>query len=224
MGYKQDFIEFMVRSGVLCFGEFKTKSGRLSPYFINTGNYCTAAQASALGRYYAECIKDNLGDGFDAIYGPAYKGIPLAVSASISLYLDFGIDKPYTFNRKEAKDHGEGGSFIGYKPKDGDRIVIIDDVVTAGTSLRESLELLHGCADVQVAALVISVDRMERAGGEKTALDDIRASLGIPIFPIVTLDDIVETLYNREIDGRVHIDDACMEKIRAYRKLYGPVA
>lgn len=221
MGYKSEFIEFMVKSGVLCFGEFKTKSGRLSPFFINTGNYCMASQADQLGKYYAACINENVTD-FDAVYGPAYKGIPLAVAASVSLYREYGIDKPYCFNRKEAKDHGEGGNFIGYKPKDGDKIIIIDDVVTAGLSLGESIELLKSAADVEIAALVISVDRMERAKGDKTALDDIRDLLNIPIFPIVTLDDIIDTLYNKPVDGKIYIDDAMLEKIKEYRRLYGP--
>ena len=141
--YKEAFITFMVRSGVLTFGDFTTKSGRRTPYFINTGNYKTGAQASQLGDYYAACIQKHFPDGVDCLFGPAYKGIPLAVAAASSLYRNYGRDLPYCFNRKEAKDHGEGGVMVGYKPQDGDRVAIVEDVVTAGTAVRESIELFH---------------------------------------------------------------------------------
>ena len=147
MTYQEEFITFMVRAGVLTFGDFTTKSGRRTPYFINTGNYKTGAQAAKLGDYYAACIQQNLPDGVDCLFGPAYKGIPLAVSAAASLYRNYGRDLPYCFNRKEAKDHGEGGVMVGCKPQDGDRVVIVEDVVTAGTAVRESIELFQHVAD-----------------------------------------------------------------------------
>ena len=165
MTYQEEFITFMVRAGVLTFGDFTTKSGRRTPYFINTGNYKTGAQAAKLGDYYAACIQQNLPDGVDCLFGPAYKGIPLAVSAAASLYRNYGRDLPYCFNRKEAKDHGEGGVMVGCKPQDGDRVVIVEDVVTAGTAVRESIELFQHVADVKMRALIVSVDRMERAPG-----------------------------------------------------------
>ena len=161
MTYQEEFICFMVRSGVLTFGDFVTKSGRKTPYFINTGNYRTGAQAARLGEYYAACIQENMPDGIDALFGPAYKGIPLAVSAAASLYRQYGRDLPYCFNRKEAKDHGEGGSMVGYQPKDGDRIAIVEDVVTAGTAVRESIELFRSVARVEMCALFVSVERDE---------------------------------------------------------------
>ena len=162
MTYKEEFITFMVRAGVLTFGDFTTKSGRKTPYFINTGNYKTGAQAAKLGDYYAACIQNSLPDGIDCLFGPAYKGIPLAVSAAASLYRNYDRDLPYCFNRKEVKDHGEGGSMVGYKPQDGDNVVIVEDVVTAGTAVRESIELFKHVAKVNMKALIVSVDRMER--------------------------------------------------------------
>ncbi len=221
MGYKQDFIKFMVRSGALCFGEFVTKSGRLSPYFINTGNYSMGSQISLLGSYYAACIKENLGDNFDIIYGPAYKGIPLAVAAAASLYDKYGIDKAYCFNRKEAKDHGEGGNFIGAKPKAGDRIVIVDDVVTAGTSAKESISELKNFADVEIKALIVSVDRMEKGKGELSSIQELSRDTGIMIYPMVTIEDIIETLYMQKIDDKIVLDEKTMLNINEYRRLYG---
>ena len=165
MTYKEEFITFMVRSGVLTFGDFTTKSGRKTPYFVNTGNYKTGAQAAKLGDYYAACIQEHMPDGITCLFGPAYKGIPLAVSAAASLYRNYDRDLPYCFNRKEAKDHGEGGSMVGYKPQDGDDVAIVEDVVTAGTAVRESIELFKHVADVNIKALFVSVDRMGRAPG-----------------------------------------------------------
>ena len=158
---KKEFIEFMMSADVLRFGEFKTKSGRLSPYFVNTGNYKTGAQISTLGKFYAQCIMENCKDNFDAMFGPAYKGIPLATSAAGALARDYGVDKPYFFNRKEVKDHGEGGSLVGYQPKDGDRIIIIEDVITAGTAVRETVPILQSAAKVTIPDMFISVNRCE---------------------------------------------------------------
>ena len=222
MTYQEKFIYFMVRSGVLTFGDFTTKSGRKTPYFVNTGNYKTGAQVSRLGDYYAACIQEHLPDGIDALFGPAYKGIPLAVSAASALYRNHGRDLPYCFNRKEAKDHGEGGAMVGYKPQDGDRIAIIEDVVTAGTAVRETIELFKSVADVKFAALFVSVDRMERGTRECTTLDELRQDYGIQVCPIVTIRDVIACLHNKEVDSRVYIDDAMLARMEDYLALYGP--
>ena len=224
MGYKEEFITFMVRSGVLTFGDFTTKSGRKTPYFVNTGNYKTGGQAARLGDYYAACVQDHAPDGVSCLFGPAYKGIPLAVTAAASLYRQYGRDLPYCFNRKEAKDHGEGGSMVGYQPKDGDRLVIIEDVVTAGTAVRETIELFQSVADVKFTALFVSVDRMERGTRECTTLDELRQDYGIRVYPIVTIRDIINCLHNKEVDGRVYIDDAMLGRMEDYLAQYGPRA
>ncbi len=192
---KKEFIEFMMSADVLRFGEFTTKSGRLSPYFVNTGNYKTGAQIATLGKFYAQCIMDNCGDNFDAMFGPAYKGIPLVTTAAGSLSRDFNIDKPYFFNRKEAKDHGEGGSLVGYKPQDGDRIIIIEDVITAGTAVRETVPVLQAAAKVSIPDMFISVNRCEvgqHAG--KTAVMEVKEEFGINVHAIITVADIHEYL------------------------------
>ncbi|MEL4860923.1 orotate phosphoribosyltransferase [Pseudoflavonifractor phocaeensis] len=221
MSYQEEFITFMVRSGVLTFGDFTTKSGRKTPYFINTGNYKTGAQASKLGDYYAACIQQNLPQGVDCLFGPAYKGIPITVAAASSLYRDYGRDLPYCFNRKEAKDHGEGGTMVGYQPKAGDRVVIVEDVVTAGTAVRETIELFQHVADVELTALIVSVDRMERGTGEKTTINELREQYGIQVFPIVTVREVIAFLHNREIDGKVYIDDAMKDRMEGYLAQYG---
>ena len=221
MSYKQEFIHFMVRSGVLTFGDFTTKSGRKTPYFINTGNYKTGAQAARLGDYYAACVQEHMSEGIDCLFGPAYKGIPLAVTTAASLYRNYDRDLPYCFNRKEVKDHGEGGSMVGYKPQDGDRVAIIEDVVTAGTAVRESIQLFKSVADVKIVALFVSADRMERGTRECTTLDELREDYGIQVFPIVTIKDIIETLHNQPVDGKVYIDDEMKAKMEAYLAEYG---
>lgn len=222
MTYREEFIHFMVRSGVLTFGDFTTKSGRKTPYFVNTGNYKTGAQASRLGDYYAACIQEHMSDGIDALFGPAYKGIPLAVAAASSLYRGYGRDLPYCFNRKEAKDHGEGGAMVGYKPQAGDRIAIIEDVVTAGTAVRETIELFKSVAEVKFAALFVSVDRMERGTRDCTTLDELRQDYGIQVYPIVTIRDIMDCLHNKPVDGQVYIDDAMLGRMEDYLAQYGP--
>ncbi len=221
MAYKEEFITFMVHSGVLTFGDFTTKSGRKTPYFINTGNYKTGAQAAKLGDYYAACIQENLPDDVDCLFGPAYKGIPLAVAAASSLYRNYGRDLPYCFNRKEAKDHGEGGSMVGYKPQDGDRVVIVEDVVTAGTAVRETIELFTHVAKVDLCALIVSVDRMERGTGNRTTLDELRENHGIAVHPIVTVREVISFLHNHPIDGKVYIDDEVKGRMEAYLAEYG---
>ena len=211
MSYKHDFIDFMMSAGVLTFGDFTTKSGRKTPYFINTGSYKTGAQISRLGDYYAQCIAES-GEEFDALFGPAYKGIPLSVAAASSLYRNYNRDVQYCFNRKEAKDHGEGGGIVGYQPKSGDTIAIIEDVVTAGTAVRESLALLSSIGDIKVSALFVSVDRMEKGTGELSALDELRQSLGINVYPIITVRDIIDSM--PEGDERI-------AKMEGYLSMYG---
>lgn len=195
MTYREEFITFMVRSGVLTFGDFTTKSGRKTPYFVNTGNYKTGAQAAKLGDYYAACIQEHMPEGITCLFGPAYKGIPLAVSAAASLYRNYDRDLPYCFNRKEAKDHGEGGSLVGYKPQDGDRIIIIEDVITAGTAVRETVPVLQAAAKVSIPDMFISVNRCEvgqHAG--KTAVMEVKEEFGINVHAIITVADIHEYL------------------------------
>lgn len=221
MTYQEEFITFMVRSGVLTFGDFITKSGRKTPYFINTGNYRTGAQAAKLGDYYAACIQEKAADGIDCLFGPAYKGIPLVVSAAASLYRNYDRDLPYCFNRKEVKDHGEGGSMVGYKPQSGDRVAIVEDVVTAGTAVRESLELFKALGDMRVTHLFVSADRMERGTRECTTLDELREDFGIQVCPIVTIREIIDFLYNNPVDGKIYIDDPMRERMEAYLSEYG---
>ena len=177
-----------------------------------------------MGDYDAACSQEHLPYGVDCLFGPAYKGIPLAVAAASSLYRNYGRDLPYCFNRKEAKDHGEGGSMVGYKPQDGDRVVIVEDVVTAGTAVRESLALFQALGDLKVTALIVSVDRMERGTRDCSTLDELRADHGIAVYPIVTVREILAFLHNREIDGRVYIDDAMKARMEAYLAEYGPRA
>ena len=196
---KKEFIEFMMSADVLRFGDFVTKSGRNTPYFVNTGNYRTGLQNSRLGEFYAALVKETVGDGFDAMFGPAYKGIPLVTTAAGALARTYGIDKPFFFNRKEAKDHGEGGSIVGYKPKDGDRVIIIEDVITAGTAVRETMPVLASCADVKVTDMFISVNRCEvgKVPG-KTAIMEVNEEFGIKVHAIVTVEDIHEYLKQSE--------------------------
>ncbi len=192
---KKEFIEFMMDSDVLRFGDFVTKSGRNTPYFVNTGNFRTGKQIATFGKFYATLIKENCGENFDCMFGPAYKGIPLAASAAAALYNEYEIDKPYFFNRKEEKDHGEGGSIVGYKPKDGDRVIIIEDVITAGTAVRETMPILEKAADVKVKDMFISVNRCEVGQNpEKTTIMEIMEDFGINIHAIITVQDIYEYL------------------------------
>lgn len=192
---KKTFIEFMLESDVLRFGDFVTKSGRNTPYFINTGNYRTGKQIAVLGKFYAELVNNTVGGNFDCMFGPAYKGIPLAAAAAAALYNEHGIDKPYFFNRKEEKDHGEGGSIVGYKPKDGDRVIIIEDVITAGTAVRETMPVLMNAADVRVKDMFISVNRCEVGNTPgKTAIAEVSEDFGISVHAIVTVADIYDYL------------------------------
>lgn len=212
---KKAFIEFMMGADVLRFGEFTTKSGRQTPYFINTGNYRTGAQIAALGRFYAALVEEVCGGRFDGMFGPAYKGIPLVTATSAALATEYGIDKPFFFNRKEAKDHGEGGSLVGYKPKDGDRLIIIEDVITAGTAVRETMPILAACGDVTVTDMFISVNRCEvgQTPG-KTAVMEVRETFGIDVHAIVTVADIHEYL-----KGQAKFS-AMLPKMEAYMRQY----
>ena len=222
--YKQEFIEFMVACNVLQFGDFTTKSGRKTPFFVNTGFYRSGAQLARLGAYYATAIENAFGTDFDILFGPAYKGIPLSVATAIALEQDCGADVRYCSNRKEIKDHGDRGILLGSPITDGDRIVIIEDVTTAGTSIAETMPILRAQGDVDVVGLVVSVDRMERGQGERSALAEIAETYGIRTTAIVTMAEVVSHLYGREIQGRVLIDDARKAAIDAYYEIYGAKA
>jgi len=219
--FQREFIDFMFDSGVLSFGDFTTKSGRQTPYFLNTGNYRSGAQANRLGEFYARAILAREEIEFDVLFGPAYKGIPLVVGTAMVLASGFGRDAGYCFNRKEAKDHGEGGVLVGHKLQDGERVLIIEDVTTAGTSIRETVPVLRAAADIQLAGLVVSVDRQERGLGEKSGLQEVGEAFEMPSFAIVTIDQVIEHLRGRELDGKPVIDDQQMERIQAYRAKYG---
>ena len=221
--YKREFIEFMVRSNVLTFGDFTAKSGRKTPYFVNTGRYRNGAQLSKLARYYAAAIARELRGDFDVIFGPAYKGIPLAVATAMALHDDGQREVGFCFNRKEAKDHGEGGMLVGHTLRDGDRVLIIEDVTTAGSSIRETVPLLRAAADVQLVGLVVSVDRMERGSGDKSALAEIRETYGMQTVSIVNIEEIIASLRAEPVDGRMVIDDATHARMLAYRTQYGGV-
>ncbi len=219
--YKQEFIEFMIDCQVLKFGDFVTKSGRKTPFFVNTGFYRTGAQLRRLGQYYARAIEQKFGHDFDVLFGPAYKGIPLTVTASMALDELYGADIRYCSNRKEVKDHGDKGILLGSPLADGDRVVIIEDVTTAGTSIQETMPILKAQADVKPLGLVVSVDRMERGQGDKSALQEIEENYGLATTAIVTMADVVEHLYNRPYKGKVIIDDALKAAIDAYYEQYG---
>lgn len=219
--YKREFIEFMVECDVLRFGDFTAKSGRKTPYFVNTGRYRTGAQLARLARFYAHVLHDALASDFDVLFGPAYKGIPLAAATAMQLHAEFGHDVGFCFNRKEAKDHGEGGSLIGHTLADSDRVVIIEDVTTAGTSVRESVPLLRGAAKVEFTALIVSVDRMERGSGEGSALREIRETYGMRTLSIVTIDEVIEHLRAHAVGGKLLIDDSLYARVIEYRRAYG---
>ena len=214
---KREFIEFMRSAEVLRFGDFVTKSGRNTPYFVNTGNFKTGKQIATLAKFYAKLIKESIGGEFDCMFGPAYKGIPLATATAAALYNEYGTDKPYFFNRKEEKDHGEGGSLVGYKPQSGDRVIIIEDVITAGTALRETMPILYGAADVKINDMFISVNRCEYGKNpEKTTVMEVMEEFGINVHAIITVRDIYEYLKEDgsygEILGRMekYMEDYCV--------------
>ena len=221
--YKKEFIEFMVESDVLKFGEFTLKSGRKSPFFMNAGAYVTGSQLKRLGEYYAKAIHDNYGDDFDVLFGPAYKGIPLAVVTAIAYSELYGKEVRYCSDRKEAKDHGaDKGGFLGSSLRDGDRVVMIEDVTTSGKSMEETVPKVRGAADVTIVGLMVSLNRMEVGqGGKMSALDEIHEKYGFEGKAIVTMEEVVEHLYDRECQGRVVIDDTIKAAIDEYYKQYG---
>ena len=221
--YKQEFIEFMVESDVLKFGEFTLKSGRKSPVFMNAGAYVTGSQLMRLGEYYARAIHETYGDDFDVLFGPAYKGIPISVVTAVAFHNLYGKEVRYCSDRKEEKDHGaDQGSFLGSKLKDGDRVVMIEDVTTSGKSMEETVPKVRGAADVTIVGLMVSLNRMEKGlGGEKSALEEIREKYGFETNAIVTMEEVVEHLYNRTCQGRVVIDDTIKAAIDDYYKQYG---
>lgn len=221
--YKQDFIEFMVDCQALKFGDFTLKSGRKSPFFMNAGAYVTGAQLKRLGEYYAHAIHDCYGDDFDVLFGPAYKGIPISVVTAIAFSELYGKEIRYCSDRKEEKDHGaDKGAFLGSQLRDGDRVVMIEDVTTSGKSMEETVPKVRGAANVQIIGLMVSLNRMEKGlGGEKSALDEIREKYGFDAHAIVTMDEVVEHLYNRPYKGQTVIDEELKERIDQYYRIYG---
>jgi orotate phosphoribosyltransferase len=212
---QRTFVDFMIDAGVLTFGDFTTKSGRKTPYFVNTGKYRSGTQLATLGRAYADAIERSFPQGFDCLFGPAYKGIPLVVAVAIA-FAERGREVPFCFNRKEAKDHGEGGVLVGHAPRDGDRVLIVEDVTTAGTSIRETVPILRAAAKVSLAGLVVSVDRQERAGetSARSALAEVGAEFGMPTAAIVTIDEIIGHMGAR-------LTEADRARIAEYRTKYG---
>ncbi len=220
--YKQEFIEFMVDCEVLKFGEFTLKSGRKSPFFMNAGAYVTGSQLKKLGEYYAKAIHNTYGDDFDVLFGPAYKGIPISVVTAIAYSELYGKEIRYCSDRKEEKDHGaDKGSFLGSKLKDGDRVVMIEDVTTSGKSMEETVPKVKGAADVEIVGLMVSLNRMEKGTGEKSALEEIKEKYGFDANAIVSMEDVVEHLYNKECNGKVVINDDVKKAIDAYYEQYG---
>lgn len=219
--YKKEFIEFMVDSNVLKFGEFTLKSGRKSPFFMNAGAYVTGSQLRRLGQFYAQAIHDNYGTDFDVLFGPAYKGIPLAVATTIAFSELYGRDIKYCSNRKEIKDHGDVGILLGSDLNDGDKVVIIEDVTTSGKSIEETFPILKSQANVDVVGLMVSLNRQERGKTQQNALAEIREVYGIETGAIVTMEEVVEYLYNKPYNGKVLIDDKMKEAIDAYYAQYG---
>jgi len=217
---KESFIRFLVECNALKFGEFQLKSGRVAPYFINTGMFDTGRKITQLGTHYAKAVHRHFSTGFDGIYGPAYKGIPLCVSTAMAM-ADMGHDTGYVFNRKEAKTYADKSSTVGMALDGDTRLILVDDVITSGKAIRESLDILKTSGNPQVNGIVISVDRQEKGTTEKNALTEVAQTLGIPIFAIVTLADITAFLHNKEINGQVILDDAMMEKIKTYLAQYG---
>lgn len=221
MTTRQDrYIELLLTSGVLRFGAFKTKSGRNSPYFFNTGHFDSGEKLGAAADLYADMIAEHFGSRVDNLFGPAYKGIPLAVMTSFQLSQRLGRDISFTFNRKEAKDHGEGGVLVGRSYQGGEKVVVVEDVITGGTSFNETLPLLKR-AGVDVIGVVVGVDRQERGTGTASAFAEVRERYGVKSAALVTVRDVVERLHNREVLGKVWIDDATRDRIESYLREYG---
>lgn len=219
--YKKEFIEFMVDSNVLKFGEFTLKSGRKSPFFMNAGSYVTGSQLSKLGEYYAKAIYGHYGKDFDVLFGPAYKGIPLAVATTMAFYNLYGKDIKYCSNRKEVKDHGDTGILLGSPIKDGDKVVIIEDVTTSGKSIEETFPIIAQQGNVEILGLMVSLNRLERGKAQKSALDEIKEIYHFDTNAIVTMAEVVEHLYNKPYNGNIYIDDAMKKAIDLYYEQYG---
>ncbi|MCI8300315.1 MAG: orotate phosphoribosyltransferase [Lachnospiraceae bacterium] len=219
--YKKEFIEFMVDCQVLKFGEFVLKSGRKSPFFMNAGAYVTGAQLTKLGEYYARAIHEHYGDDFDVLFGPAYKGIPLSVAAVMAYSRLYGKEIRYCSNRKEIKDHGDAGILLGSKVKDGDKVVIIEDVTTSGKSMEETVPIIRAQADIEIKGLMVSLNRMERGKGEQSALEEIKELYGFDANAIVTMADVTEYLYNKPYKGNIYINDEMKAAIDRYYEAYG---
>ncbi|MBE5942885.1 MAG: orotate phosphoribosyltransferase [Lachnospiraceae bacterium] len=220
--YKQEFIEFMVDSDVLKFGDFTLKSGRKSPFFMNAGAYVTGSQLMRLGEYYAKAIHETYGDDFDVLFGPAYKGIPISVVTAVAYSKLYGKEVRYCSDRKEEKDHGaDKGSFLGSSLKDGDRVVMIEDVTTSGKSMEETVPKVRGAADVEIVGLMVSLNRMEKGKGTKSALEEIKDIYGFETAAIVSMAEVTEHLYNKPYNGKVIIDDTLKAAIDAYYEQYG---
>lgn len=219
--YKEEFIGFMVDSGVLRFGDFTLKSGRKSPFFMNAGGYVTGTQLMKLGEHYAKAIHDNYGTDFDVLFGPAYKGIPLSVATTIAFAKLYGKDIRYCSNRKEIKDHGDTGILLGSPIKDGDKVVIIEDVTTSGKSIEETFPIIMEQGKVEILGLMVSLNRMEKGKGDKSALVEIKEKYGFNANAIVSMAEVVEYLYNRPYKGKVVIDDEIKSRIDAYYETYG---
>ncbi len=222
MTYKAEFIEFLVECDALRFGEFELKSGRIAPYFINTGMFDTGLKIKKLGSFYAKAVHEHFSDNFDGIYGPAYKGIPLCISTAQALS-DMGMDKGYVFNRKEAKTYADKSLVIGMPLTSGSRLILVDDVITSGKAIRESLEVLKSCNNPIVKGIIISVNRQEKGKTDKNALKEVEEILGIPIHSIVTITDIKKYLHNKEINGKMILDDSMLAKIDVYLEEYGAI-
>jgi len=222
MTYKEEFIEFLVECDALRFGEFELKSGRIAPYFINTGMFDTGLKIKKLGSFYAKAVQEHFSDRFDGIYGPAYKGIPLCISAAQALS-DMGRDKGCVVNREEAKTYADKSLVVGMPLTLESRLILVDDVITSGKAIRESLEVLKSCNNPTVKGIVISVNRQEKGKTDKNALKEVEEILGIPVHAIVTISDIKKCLHNKKINGRVILDDAMLEKINGYLEEYGTV-
>ena len=221
--YKKEFIDFMVDCQVLKFGDFTLKSGRKSPFFMNAGAYVTGSQLMKLGEYYATAIHENFGDDFDVLFGPAYKGIPISVVTAVAYSKLYGKEIRYCSDRKEEKDHGaDKGSFLGSSLKDGDRVIMIEDVTTSGKSMEETVPKVRGAANVEILGLMVSLNRMEVGlGGEKSALDEIQEKYGFQARAIVSMAEVVEALYNKPVNGTVLIDDELKARIDEYYDKYG---
>lgn len=218
--YKEEFIQFLVRSNALKFGDFTLKSGRRCPYFLNMGSFYKGSQISELGKFYAEALNNNIKD-YDVVFGPSYKGIPLCVATTAQTFKLFNKDVGFSYNRKVAKDHGEGGLYVGAQMTPDTRVVVVDDVMTAGTAVREVFDLFSKEGNPQVVGVLIAVDRMERGQGEKSAIQEVKDEFGVQVYSIVTIEEIVEYLHGREIDGKVFLDDDKKRLIEDYRKQYG---